>query len=52
VRFSCAANDRTGTLYLKDQAIGRRKRVKGTLQVIFEDGKFYNETTFTEVEIV
>ena len=40
--------DENGVYCLKDQC-NWEEEVQGLLQVIFEDGNFYNKTTLTEV---
>ncbi len=40
--------DDDGKIKLKDQCTLEEEK-QGLLQIIFEDGKFYNETTFTEI---
>ena len=40
--------DEDGKIKLKDQCTWEEES-QGLLQVIFEDGKFYNETTLTEI---
>jgi nicotinamide phosphoribosyltransferase len=41
-------DDADGKIKLKDQCTWEQER-QGLLQVIFEDGKFYNETTLTQI---
>jgi nicotinamide phosphoribosyltransferase len=41
--------DRTGAPYMLKDQCNWEEEGQGLLQVIFEDGKFYNETTFTEI---
>lgn len=44
----CVFKDENGEYYLKDRATPEEEQT-GYLQVIFEDGKFYNQTTLTEI---
>ena len=41
--------DRAGAPYMLKDQCNWEEEGQGLLQVIFEDGKFYNETTFTEI---
>ena len=44
----CVLKDENGEYYLKDRCTEEEEKT-GFLQVIFEDGKFYNQTTLTAI---